>query len=106
PRAGRPGARDRTPGEADVPPRARARVRGSRAPARRDRPAEAWWGRSRVRPDSDPSLISCRAGDHSAILPPLQARSSVVEHYVDIVVVAGSIPAAPTRPDHRCRISP
>ena len=29
--------------------------------------------------------------------PPQQARSSVVEHHLDMVVVGGSIPLAPTR---------
>src|SRR3990172_12761166 len=42
--------------------------------------------------------------------PPQQARSSVVEHHLDMVVVGGSIPLAPTRVNEiarkRARLAP
>src|SRR5690606_10486189 len=100
--------------EADVSPCARPRVRGSGEAARRDSGASADRPRSRYRGgrvSAAPCSATRRArdfhrryGEGLESSPPKwvslrlrQARSSVVEHHLDMVGVGGSIPLAPTR---------
>ena len=48
--------------------------------------------------DRNLNRLACFTGVASSIFgAPFQARSSVVEHHLDMVVVGGSIPLAPTR---------
>ena len=82
-----------------------------RAPSIPIRPGSSFPGRRsqersrEARPPKTPAAHVPRAGYtilpervDGSILAVRQARSSVVEHYLDMVGVAGSIPAAPTSP--------